>query len=183
VSRDIYYYEKVESQAAFMAGVADISLNEVTNVLDSHTVVSLESDIFYVGDANIDGLYDAVLERLRIYNEIDKYDLDLERDTFMPNLPLEKVAGANIIDSLVKELYPKYTRSKSVKSGVSSFYYSLSWYLNPAKALWKMDMQVLREYMHSLEEALAMNYTYIVTDVYFLEFRSYIFMLVIGSDE
>lgn len=182
MSRNIFYYENVESKTAFLAGVADISLNMFSNALDNQAV-SIESDIFYVGNAAIDGIYDAVLERLKIYNAIDKHDLDLEKDAFMPNLPLEKVAGNNIIDSFLKELYPKYTKSKSLKSSISSFYYSLSWYLNPAKHLWKMDMQILREYMPSLEEALAMNYTFVVSDVYFLEFKNYVYMLIVGSDE
>ena len=182
MSRNIFYYEKVEPQTAFLAGVADISLNELTNALDN-SAISLESDIFYVGSAAIDGIYDAVLERLKIYNAIDKHELDLEKDAFMPNLPLAKVSGNNIIDSLTKELYPQYTKSKTLKSSISSFYYSLSWYLNPAKKLWKTDMQILREYMPSLEEALAMDYTFIVSDIYFLEFKNYIYMLVVGSDE
>lgn len=182
MSREIYYYEKVEAQTAFLAGVADISLNSMLSAMDNPSV-ALETDIFYVGDKGVAYLYDAILERLKKYNEIDNFSIDLAKDPFMPELPLKKIAGTNIIDNFVKELYPKYTKSKQLQESMTSFYYSLSWYLNPAKALWKADMQVLSSYLPSLEEALALSYTYIVTDVYFLEFRDYIFMLVVGSNE
>lgn len=182
MSREIIYYEKVDSQAAFLAGAADIALNTIAEAI-ANPSVSVETDIFYVGNKGIDGLYEAILERLRLYNELDKQDLNLEPDSFMPNVPLEQVKGNSIIDALVAELYPKYAKGKDFKNGVASFYYSLSWYLKPAKALWKLDMETLRDYMPSLEEALALNYTYIVSDVYFLEFKDYTLMLIVGSNE
>jgi len=182
MSREIYYYKNIESQTAFLAGVADISLNYIIEAIDNHAT-ALESDVFFVGAKGIDGLYDVIIEKLNIYNAIDRRDTILEKDTFMPNLPLEKVKGNKIIDCLVQTLYPRYTKSKNLKAGLESFYYSLSWYLNPARALWKMDMQLLQKYMHDLSDSLALNYTYIVTDVYFLEFKEYVLMLVVGSDE
>ena len=181
MSREIHYYKDINSQTAYIAGVLDMAIGDVSVILGKEHYC-IDTDIFWTGTEGIDGIYSSMLTRLRKYNDIDKLPLDLEYDSFMPNLPVNKLEGDNTTKSVTKVLY-NYVKDMELEDKVKSFFFTMNWYLNLPTAVYKMDMDALYEFMPDLEKALRAFYTFVICDILFVEYQGYVMMLVIGAEE
>ena len=181
MSKEIRYYNNINPQTAYIAGIVEAFITPVDmEMSDVH--YGVDTDIFWLGDNGIDSLYDVLLNRLRKYNDIDRLNLDLERDSFMPNIPISKLEGSNSIET-VTEILKGYCKTEKIKPAARDFFFSVNWYLKQPKAVYKADMQALYEYIPELEKALRSFYLFVISELIFIEYSEYILMLVIGSSE
>lgn len=181
MSKEIRYYNNIDSQTAYIAGIIE-AFSTPLDIRMSDARYGVDTDIFWLGDAGIDNLYDFMLNRLRRYNDVDKLDLDLERDSFMPNIPITRVEKTKTAESVGKILQ-EYYKSDKILSAAKDFFYSINWYLKQPKAVYRTDMQALYEYMPEMEKALRTFYLFIISELIFVEYDGYVLMLVIGSSE
>lgn len=181
MSKEMYYYKAVDSETAYMAGIAEAFIATLDIELSSKHY-SVDTDLFRLDQTGTDGLYDLLLERLQQYNAIDKYDLDLEKDSFMPNIPFARIVGNNTSVS-VANVIREYVKTDKILPAAKDFFFSINWYLKLPKAVYRTDIQTLYEYMPELEKALRAFYLFIISEILFVEYEGYVLMLVIGSNE
>lgn len=181
MSKDICYYEKVEAKTAFIAGVTE-ALVESLGLKLARKHYGLDSDVFELDQQGIDGLYDMLLQRLRKYNEVEELDLDLERDFYLPNLPINRVESSNTKNA-VANILQNYCVGENLLPSVQDFFFSVNWYLKQPRGVYRTDMQALYEFMPELEAALRSFYLYIITELIFVEYEGYVLLLVVGSSE
>lgn len=181
MSKEIIYYSNVKAETAYIAGIVEASVTPI-DILLSAKHCGIDTDIFWLGDKGIDSLYAAILHRLSKYNQIDKLELNLEQDPFMPNIPIKKIED-NSTAKAISRILLEYSKSDKMLPKTKDFFFTLNWYLGQPLALYRTDMKVLYEYMPELEEALRAFYLYIISELVFVEYKGYVLMLVIGSNE
>lgn len=181
MSKKICYYSNIKAETAYIAGIVE-ALAAPLDMELGREHLGLDTDVFWVGESGIEGLYDALLNRLRKYNAIDELELDLERDSFMPNLPVVRVEGNKTADS-VGQILRSYRKFDKLVPLTRDFFFSVNWYLKQPRALYKTDMQALYEYMPELEEALRAFYLFVISELLFVEYDGYVLMLAVGASE
>lgn len=181
MSKEMYYYKEVDSETAYLAGIAEAFAASLDMELSSQHY-AVDTDVFRLDENGMDGLYDLLLERLRHYNDIDEYELDLEKDSFMPNIPYAKVTG-NKTPVSVTNIIREYVKTDKILPAAKDFFFSVNWHLKLPKAVYRTDMQALYEYMPELEKAMRAFYLFIISEILFVEYDGYVLMLVIGSNE
>ena len=166
MSKEIRYYNNINPQTAYIAGIVEAFITPLDmEMSDAH--YGVDTDIFWLGDNGIDSLYDVLLNRLRKYNDIDKLDLDLERDSFMPNIPYAKITG-NKTPVSVTNIIREYVKTDKILPAAKDFFFSVNWHLKLPKAVYRTDMQALYEYMPELEKAMRAFYLFIISEILFV---------------
>lgn len=181
MNKKLEYFKQIHPQTAYIAGAIEIASGPLDAILGKD-YYGLATDILWTGSKGVDGLYEALLNRLRKYNSVEQLALDLEQDPFMPNVPINKLQESSAAKALTRLLY-KNAKSPEIEQLSKDFFYTANWYLKQPQGVYQLDMQVLEEYMPELSKALTAFYLFVITDILFIDYGGYVMMLVVGSAE
>lgn len=181
MNKKLEYFKNIHPETAYIAGVLEIASGPLDATLGNE-YYGLATDIFWTDSKGVESLYEALLRRLRKYNEFEQLELDLEQDAFMPNIPINKLQESSAAKALTR-LLSKYAKSSKIEQLSKEFFYTSNWYLKQPKGVYQLDMQVVEEYMPELLKALNTFYLFVITDILFVDYGGYVIMLVVGSAE
>lgn len=181
MNKQLDYFKHIHPETSYIAGALEIASGPLDAALGKE-YYGLATDIFWTGFKGLDGLYEAILRRLKKYNTVEQLDLDLDQDPFMPNVPISQLQESSAAKALAKLLY-KYHKSREVEELSKEFFYTLNWYLKQPQGVYQLELQVLEDFMPELLKALNAFYLFVITDVLFIDYGGYVMMLVVGSAE
>ena len=166
-------YSKVDSDEAFLAGnvsaVCDYTLVEI---LPRYWAV--ETDVFKSNKANI---CENIKTRLKQYLPEDFDDTVLKKIDGM-GFELQEINGA--FSEYFKNLVDSYKTKHNLceKQKIDDFFSTVKFQLGEYIKIYKMINPV-----KGVVSVLSEFYTYIIFEVFFVEYKNYMVMIVFGSDE
>ena len=166
------YYEKfkdIDGKTAFLAGlVSTLADQKLSEILPKYWAV--EADVF---EADKDNLVFAVKERMRKYAGKGSELID--------NLKFEIEECATDFEQTVHSLFDSYKGEHSDKEGeyIKNFLGELRLQMGDIKTIYRLKEPLSDE----SERCFSDFYTYVVFDIFFIQYADYIVMVVFGSDE
>ena len=162
-------FKDIDGKTAFLAGVvstlADQTLCEIVP-----RYWAVEADVF---EADRDNLESSVKERMRIY---DSTESKLTED-----LHFEIEECTNDFEKIVHSLFDSYNEKHSNKESENIKYFlgGIYFQLGDIKAIYRLKKPLGEK----CERCFSDYYTYIIFDIFFIQYSNYIVMVVFGSDE
>ncbi len=167
------YYSKIDGNCAFLSGsVSAFADAYLCEILPKYW--ALEADVF---ETDTSDLCDSIRKKLLNYMLKDNDDV-VEK---IGKLEFELQPESNELPQLIHNLFARY-KGKSVPNEIdmiNRFVSNVRFQLGNIK-----DIYSIKGGLNELiTDALSEFYTYVVFQVYFIEYEGYIVMLVFGSDE
>jgi len=163
------YFENIDGKTAFLAGVVStIADQTLCEIIPKYWAV--ETDVF---ETDIENLVASVKERMCKYNSdgtelIDTLQFDTEECT-------------TDFKQIVHALFDSYKESHSNKESeyLKKFLEGIHFQIGDIKAIYRIKKPLGAK----CERCFSDYYTYIVFDIFFIQYSDYMVMIVFGSDE
>ena len=163
------YFEYINGKTAFLAGaVSTLADQTLCEMLPKYW--ALEADVF---EANRENLVSSVKDRMRKYHS-NESDL-------IENLQFEIEESSADLVQMVHSLFDAYKEKHSNNESecIKEFLCALRFQLGDIEAIYRIKKPLGEKN----ERCFSDYYTYIVFDIFFVQYSDYIVMIVFGSDE
>lgn len=163
------YFKNIDGKTAFLAGlVSTLADQTLCEILPKYWAV--EADIF---EANKDNLVSSIKERMRKY--------DSEVSGLIDNLQFEIVESMVDFEQMTHSLFDSYKCNHSDKESecIKYFLGGSRLQIGDIKAIYRLKEPLSDE----CERCFSHFYTYVVFDIFFIQYSNYKVMVVFGSDE
>lgn len=173
MSKDHLTIENEPWTAAFHAGIVDVLSKRLDSILDYPN--NVYADVFYVKENDLSLLNDSVKKRLLYY--VQEYGCEISEESIdAMNFQLKEVR-TDVNNFLCEKLKP-YCSNDKLADEITGFINYLSRYMEKPLCIYE-PIGMTDKNMETLGEV----YLYVAWECFFISFKDYLVLLVIGSLE